>query len=80
MSGAIEALAIISALVDLLQTVQRLAPTLSAEIQAVTALVRQAQAEGRDLSEADRVAVMALVNAARDRALKAILQAQATKP
>lgn len=76
MSGAVEALQIISALVDLLQTMQRLAPALSAEIQAVSALVRQAQSEGRDMTEADRIAIMALVGAARDRAVKAIMMAQ----
>lgn len=72
MSGALETLAIISALVDLLQAAQRLAPALSAEIQAVNALVKQAQSEGRDLTVADRLAITTLVNAARDRAVSAI--------
>ena len=76
MSGAVQAIQVISALVDLLQTMQRLAPTLSAEMQAVSALVKQAQTDGRDLSDADRVAVMALLGAARDRALVAIARAQ----
>ena len=80
MSGALETLAIISALVDLLQTAQRLAPALSAEIQAVGALVKQAQTEGRDLTPADRMAVTTLVNAARDRAAAAIARMEAEAP
>jgi hypothetical protein len=75
MSGAIEAIQIIGALVDLLQAMQRLTPALSAEVTAVSLLVKQAQAEGRDLTQGDKAAVMALVDSARQRAVDAIANA-----
>lgn len=72
MSGIAEALTLVSALIDLLQVLQRMAPSLSAEIQAVTGLVRQAQADKRDLSHAEMQAVRAIVDGARARAAAAI--------